>query len=106
MDRKFHFFDKPLGYLAQLVQDDEMLYADFSSVQIAVRGVPFIALRPTEAGRETTVARLQEVTDISYSDEIFTDVTDEGIVIAFALPQAFSSEAHAWFSDAAIIHVM
>ncbi len=105
-DRKFHYFDKPLGYLGQLVGDDEMLYADFSHVHIAVRGVPFVALKPVEVNRESTVTRLQEVTDVSHSDEIFTDVTDEDIVIAFALPQAFSAEAHAWFSEASIIHVI
>lgn len=105
-DRKYHFFDKPLGYLGQLIGDDDLLFADFDQVQIAVRGVPFIVLKPEESDHETVVHRLQEVTDISHADEIFTDITDEGIVVAFALPQRFAQEVHAWFSGASIIHAM
>lgn len=105
-DRKYHFFDKPLGYLGQLVSDDALLYEDFAQVSIAVRGVPYVALKPDEATHVLIETRLQEVTDISQQDEIYSDITDEGIVVAFALPQAFARETHGWFSDATISHVM
>lgn len=105
-DRKYLFFDKPLGYLNQLVSDDALLYEDFAQVSVAVRGVPFVALRPGEASQALIETRLQEVTDISKQDEIYSDITDEGIVVAFALPQAFARETHGWFSDATISHVM
>jgi len=105
-DRKYHFFDKPLGYLGQLIGDEDLLYADFEHVHIAVRGVPFVVLKPGEADHHTIETRLQEVTDISQLDEIYSDITDEELVVAFALPQVFAREAHAWFSDATISHVI
>jgi hypothetical protein len=105
-DRKFHFFDKPLGYLDRVTADDDLLYADFSSVRLAVRGVPFVMMRAEDASHDAVVARLQEITDLSKSDEIFTDITDEGLAIAFALPQVFASEVHVWFSEASIIHLI
>jgi hypothetical protein len=105
-DRRYHFFDKPLGYLGKLTAEDELLYADFDRTVIAVRGVPFIALTPEESDPETAARHLEKVTDLSHADEIFTDLMEEQLAVSFVLPQVFASEAHAWFSEATIIHLM
>ncbi len=105
-NRKYHFFDKPLGYLGQLMSEDELLYADFEHVTIAVRGVPFRALDSNNIQPETIRANLLRVTDVSDSDETFCDHCDENLAVAFAVPEALVRETHTWFSDTYISHVM
>ena len=104
--RKYHFFDKPLGYLPKLIGDDDLLYADFDSVMLAVRGVPFAAMDPKYANTSTMLEKLRAVTEISETDALFCDVSDENFAVAFALPEIFVRETHAWFSDTQISHAM
>jgi hypothetical protein len=104
-DNKYHLFDKPLGYLGRLIGDDDLLYADFEKVCIAVRAVPFTAL-PSGQADDFMRSKLLEITDLSPADGIFCDEIDDQLSLAFALPEVFSREAHAWFSNARIMHVM
>lgn len=85
---------------------DELLYADFNHVQIAVRGVPFIAVRPDETERGHLFARLQAVTDIQKSDVLITDSGVKDVLCAFVLPELFVRETEGWFSGTKISHLI
>jgi hypothetical protein len=105
-DKKYHLFDKPLGYLDRLIADDTLLCADFSTVRIAIRGVPFVVMQYDLPGQQFAESQLSGITDIGPSDTILLDETEVGIQIAFVVPQPFLDEASSWFSGASFQHIM
>jgi hypothetical protein len=105
-NKKYHFFDRPLGYLEKLASEDEFLYADFEKVHIAVRGSAFTAIHPHEVNGININAKLRKVTDVGENDKVFSSRVDDDLVLAFSIPTVFEKEAHAWFSDATFGHII
>ena len=104
--KHFHFFDKPLRYLDKLVGEDPLLCADFTAVEIAVRGVPFVVMQYDIPGEQFARSQLSAITDIGPSDTILLDTTDAGLQLGYVVPQPILDEANQWFSAAKFRHVM
>lgn len=104
--KQYHFFDRPLGYLEDLVARDTLLCADFSSVKIALRGVPFILMPSSDFNIPNASGLLSEVTDISPADMVLKESVNEEIALVFAIPEIMVQSAWSWFSGAQIGHAM
>lgn len=104
--QRYHFFDRPLGYLDEVIAQDEILCADFEQVHLALRGIPFVMMPGLPIRKSEIRARLAEVTEINQHDQVFADKVDEHLAIGFAISQKFVEEAKTWFSQVQIHHVI
>jgi hypothetical protein len=105
-DSRYHFFDKPVDYLGDLIAEDPLLCAGFKDVYIAVRGVPFVVLEEAGVATDMAAGRLKGVTDLGHADRLFIDQAGGGLAIAYALPEMFLIEAQNWYSNVAVRHIM
>ena len=93
-DQKAKWFHEPLEVLPSILSQEQLLFAPFSTVRIAVAGIPFQLF--TEDTKEEPSAE----NDVWLYDQI-DGLRDE---IRYTLPKVFIKEIREFYSDASLCH--
>ncbi len=104
-DKQYQSFTKPLGYLSEVLRDDHLLFNEFQSKVIGVRGVPFVKVAQDQLLDKSPENILAEHTDIGPNDIILTDKmnkTDQ--VLLFAIPEMLNAEIQMFYKNARVKH--
>jgi len=106
-DRKYHLFDEPLGFLGEIMREERVLYNDYHSKTLFVRGVPFRVFEGHLPEAQLDPVLLDDVSTTGPNDVVMCDrLHDEDMSLVFAIPGYFRDEVALYFSKADIRHAM
>lgn len=106
-DRKYHLFDEPLGFLAGIMREERILYRDYHSKTLLVRGVPFRLFEGHLAEEQLHPDLLDDVSPTGPNDVVMCDrLRNQDMSLVFAIPRGFRDEVGLYFSKADVRHAM
>ena len=104
-DKHYPGFSNPLGYLSEVFREDHLLFHEFQTKTIAIRGVPFVSIVQDQLIHENWKSFLADQTDLGPNDTIHTDlVGGTGYALIFAIPELLNAEIQMYYKDARIRH--
>lgn len=106
-ERRNRLYFKPLRDLPALLSDNPELFRSFSSVNIALRGIPCVLFQSDAAPAIDYASEvLSRSADIATGDLVCVDpIEEKGLYILYAIPQRFQEEVALYFGHATIRHI-